>query len=82
MPRANNLATFMCQLYRNSGNLNLLEPCPGLYTDFLPLHYQRELHTEDTNRKYTYILHRIFEHMLITVHNCLQIRQQNKKLLL
>jgi hypothetical protein len=23
----------MCQLYRNSGILNLLEPCPGLYRD-------------------------------------------------
>jgi len=33
MCRANNLATFMCQLYRNSGILNLLEPCSGLYRD-------------------------------------------------
>jgi hypothetical protein len=33
MRRANNLATCMCQLYRSSGILNHLEPCPGLYRD-------------------------------------------------
>jgi len=30
MRRANKLTTFMCQLYRNSGILNLPKPCPGL----------------------------------------------------
>jgi hypothetical protein len=31
--RAENLATFMCQLSRNSEILNLLRVCPGLYMD-------------------------------------------------
>jgi len=54
MPRADDLTTFMCQLYRNSGILNLLEPCPGLY---------RECFTFTLPVGATYIRHKLKIHV-------------------